>query len=148
VTQVNLPEALRRKFGDDRLLRRYFFGRAEENRIETALPHQKGSLALRYARAALSGLLRASYYGPVVLRPDNSANDERFGGKVLLDFEASYQLSRKLRLTLGAENFLNTFPDRQDKPANTSAGRFVYSNLSQFGVNGGFYYGRLQLSFF
>jgi hypothetical protein len=44
---------------------------------------------------------------------------------------------------------LNTFPDKQTKDANISSGRFVYSrNVSQFGQNGGFYYGKLELTFF
>ena len=51
-------------------------------------------------------------------------------------------------MTVGAENFLNTFPDEQTKEANLSAGRFEYSNLGQFGINGGFYYAKLRVSFF
>ncbi len=147
VDRVLLPDRLRERFADDRLLRAFFFGRGEESRLEDALPHQKGSVSARYSRGRGSALIRASYYGAVELQGDNAANDERFGGKALLDFEASYQPTRKFRLTVGAENFLNTFPDQQTKAANLSAGRFLYSNLGQFGSNGGFYYGKLRLLF-
>jgi iron complex outermembrane receptor protein len=50
---------------------------------------------------------------------------------------------------IGADNLFNTFPDQQTKEANISSGRFLYSrNVSQFGQNGGFYYAKLQLTFF
>lgn len=148
VDAVHLPATLAANFEDDRLLRAFFFGVGEQNRIERALPRQKGSLAARYSRGGVTGLVRASYYGEVKLRPDNWLNREDLGAKVLLDAEASYQLTRKLRLTVGAENLLNTFPDELTKDANRSFGRFRYSNLSQFGVNGGFYYGKVSLLFF
>jgi iron complex outermembrane recepter protein len=148
VDEIKVPGSLAKKFGDTDQLRTAFFGRGEENRIETALPRQKGLASARYTRGAISAMLRANYYGPVFLRPDLPENDERFGGKVLFDAEAGYQLTRRIRLTVGAENFLNTFPDAQQKPANVSDGRFVYSNLGQFGLNGGFYYAKLSLVFF
>ncbi len=79
--------------------------------------------------------------------PTNPANDERFGAKTLFDLDLSYELGRGVRLAVGGENILNAYPDRQVHPANISLGRFVYSRrVTQFGMNGGFYYGRLQLS--
>ena len=147
--ELHVPPSLLAKLdGDEAIAESFFFGRGEKNRIEDALPHQKGSAAIRYSRGLGSALLRASYYGAVRLKPDNAANDERFRGKTLFDFELGYQLTRKFRLTVGAENFLNTFPDEQTKEANLSAGRFEYSNLGQFGINGGFYYAKLRVSFF
>ncbi|MET0389258.1 MAG: hypothetical protein ABW321_25015, partial [Polyangiales bacterium] len=61
--------------------------------------------------------------------------------------EVSYRFHPALLLALGADNIFNTFPDRQKKEANISAGRFLYNrNVNQFGMNGGFYYARLQVS--
>ena len=72
--------------------------------------------------------------------------DERFGAKVIFDADVGYQFG-KWRLSVGANNLLNTFPDRNTKDANVSNGRFVYSRrVSQFGINGGFYYLRLQFT--
>jgi iron complex outermembrane recepter protein len=156
VDEVHLPKSLEARFvaNDDaektqaKQLRTFFFGRQEENRIESSLPRQKGTASVRYTLGPVSALARANYYGKVYLRPDNSANDERYGAKVVYDVDVGYQLTRNLRLTVGADNILNTFPDKNTKEANISAGRFVYSNLGQFGQNGGFYYGKLQLFFF
>jgi iron complex outermembrane receptor protein len=95
----------------------------------------------------LSALARASYYGAVTFRAEDPANDEHFGGKTLYDLELSYRFHPAVQLTIGADNVLNTFPDRQKNAANINAGRFIYSrNVSQFGLTGGFYYSRLQLS--
>jgi len=101
-----------------------------------------------------SALVRANYYGRVRFQADPAAaglaaNDEIQKAKVLYDLDLGYQVTKNLHLSIGADNLLNTFPDKQTKAANISNGRFVYSrNVSQFGQNGGFYYGRLELTFF
>ena len=94
-------------------------------------------------------LTRASYFGKVRYRSDTPGTDETFGGKVLFDLDVGWQVTNSVSLGIGADNLLNTFPDRQAKVANTSFGRFVYNrNVSQFGTSGGFYYGKLQLTLF
>src|SRR5439155_103673 len=53
----------------------------------------------------------------------------------------------KTEVALGGENLFNTYPDQQVHATNVSLGRFVYSRrVTQFGMNGGFYYARLLLS--
>jgi len=149
VTSVNIPQQLKDKFTDAAQLRTFFFGRLAENRLEDSVPHQKGSAAVRYSINGVSALMRASYYGKVYYRPDNAMNDEVFGAKVLVDADLGYQINKNLMLSVGADNMFNTFPDPQQKAANISFGRFIYSrNVSQFGMNGAFYYGKLQLTFF
>jgi iron complex outermembrane receptor protein len=150
VIRVNLPASLEPLFGDDPAqLRTFFFGRLAQNRLEDSVPRQKGTAAIRYAKEGLGGLLRANFYGPVAFKPDNPDNDERFGAKVLFDVDVTYQITKNVMFGIGADNILNTFPDQQTKEANISSGRFIYSrNVTQFGQNGGFYYGKLQLTFF
>lgn len=150
VKRVKIPASLEARFGaNPGELRTFFFGRLAENRLEDSVPRQKGTLATRYSLRGLSLLGRANYYGPVYYKPDNPMNDEVFGAKVLFDVDIGYQVNKNLLLTVGADNLFNTFPDRQTKEANISSGRFIYSrNVSQFGQNGGFYYGKLQLTFF
>ena len=76
-------------------------------------------------------------------------DDETFGAKTLFDADLGYQFTKNMQLVIGADNLLNTFPDKNTKADNISSGRFVYNrNVSQFGLNGGFYYGKLQLTFF
>ncbi len=150
VTRVNIPSSLSERFSaDPKQLRTFFFGRAAENRLEDSVPRQKGHGAVRYALEGLSALVRANYYGSVRYRPDVAANDEFFGAKVLFDIDLGYAITKQLTLSVGADNLLNTFPDKQKKDANISFDRFIYSrNVSQFGQNGGFYYAKLDLTFF
>jgi iron complex outermembrane receptor protein len=150
VTDVHIPDSLRERFTDDPgRLETFYFGRQSENRIEDSVPHQKGTAGLRYNLRKLTALARANYYGKVAFRPDNNANDEEFGAKVLFDAEASYQLTKNVMLGLGGTNVFNTFPDRLRKDANTSLGRFKYTrNVSQFDINGAFYYAKAELTFF
>lgn len=148
VEAVHIPQSLRDAFGDDPALQRFFFGRLAQGRLEDAVPHHKGTASARYELGRLSAMVRADYYGGVKFLADDPMNDEEFGAKVLLDVDLGFRISKQARLTLGADNLLNTFPDAQTKPSNISFGRFVYSrNVSQFGQNGGFYYSRLELTF-
>lgn len=150
VTDINIPSSLVNKFGGDRaLVQGFYFGRLARNRIEDSVPHQKGTAAVRYTIAGLTALARANYYGSVNYKPDNPDNDETFGAKVLFDLDVGYQFTKNVLLTIGADNLFNTFPDPQTKAPNISSGRFIYSrNVTQFGQNGGFYYAKLELTFF
>ena len=148
VTHVNIPESLANRFGNDAMLQTFFFGRAAKNRLEDLIPHQKGFVAVRYAADGLSALVRANYYGRALYKPDNPANDEVFGAKVLVDVDVGYQANKNVYFAIGADNLFDVFPDPQVKDANISFGRFIYSrNVSQFGMNGGFYYAKLELTF-
>jgi iron complex outermembrane receptor protein len=150
VRDLHIPGSLEAKFGSDPAqLETFFFGRLARNRLEDSVPRQKGTAAIRYALKGLSMLVRANYYGKVYYKPDNAMNDEVFGAKVLFDADVGYQATKNVLLSVGADNMFNTFPDPQKKDANISFGRFIYSrNVSQFGQNGGFYYAKLQLTFF
>ena len=148
VRDIHVPAGLAAQFGAESrgALRNAFFSREEENRLEDALPREKGLIQGRYSQGKVTGLLRANYWGDVVYQhPTMPEADEHFGAKVTLDTDLAYQLPRGLTLAIGGTNLLNTFPDKQKNPLNISDGQFIYSRrVNQFGVNGGFYYLRLQ----
>jgi iron complex outermembrane receptor protein len=150
VERVNIPEAMADTFTSGNLdaVRDILLNREDRNRLEDALPHEKGGVTARYARGRFSGLARGTYYGEIVYRhPNGPANDETFGAKTLFDLDLGYELAPGVRVAVGGANIFNTFPDQQTKATNISLGRFVYSRrVTQFGMNGGFYYARLQLT--
>ena len=150
VQRVNIPQAMADTFTSGNLaaVSNILLNREDRNRLEDGLPRQKGSVTARYARGRVSGLARASYYGAIVYRePTSPANDETFGAKTLFDLDLGYRLSDGARVSVGGANVFNTFPDQQVKPFNISLGRFIYSRrVTQFGINGGFYYTRVALS--
>jgi iron complex outermembrane receptor protein len=149
VRRVNVPQAMADTFAGGNLdtVRIRLLNREDRNRLEDALPHQKGAISARYARGRFSGLVRGTYYGGIVYRGLSAANDEDFGAKTVVDVDLGYDVSGGMRLGIGANNVFNTFPDQQKVAGNIDGGRFIYSRrVTQFGMNGGFYYARLALS--
>jgi iron complex outermembrane recepter protein len=156
VRDVDIPQSLQDRFmelgGDPALLRTYFFGRLAKNRLEDSLPHQRGAASVRYTYRGWSALVRGNYYGRIRYKSDPNAsggyNDELFRAKALFDISLGLPLTRRAQVTLGADNVFNTFPDKQKDPVNINLGRFVYSRfVTQFGMNGGFYFAKLELTF-
>ncbi len=146
VKDINVPDGVADVFGDEsEAVPNILLNREEKNRLEDGLPHQKGLLQGRYSIGPFAGMLRGNYYGKVRFKTINRDNDEEFGAKATLDADVSYQLPAGFKVAVGGSNVLNTFPDKQEIPANLSDGQFLYSRrVTQFGVNGGFYYLRLQ----
>ena len=149
VTAVNVPQAMADTFRTPSLatVRDRILNREDRNRLEDALPRAKGAISARYAAGRLSALARVSYYGAIVYRAPNSANDEQFGAKTLVDVDLGLDVVRGVRLGIGGNNVFNTFPDKQKVGNNINSGRFIYSRrVTQFGMNGGLYYARLALA--
>ncbi|MFQ5570613.1 MAG: TonB-dependent receptor domain-containing protein [Rhodothermales bacterium] len=148
VKGINISQSVADKFGNGNLdaVRGTLFNREEQNRLEDALPRQKGNLSVKFERSRYSATVRANYFGSIEYKPTDPANDETFGSKVLFDVNVSYEVQPGATLTIGANNILNTFPDEHEKASNYGLGRFPYSRrVTQFGMNGGFYYARLGL---
>lgn len=156
VKQVNVPESIAEAFGFDNLeeVAHVLFNREERNRVEDALPRQQVGLTGKYTINRITALARGTFYGDVRYKPDcgfpepdKCPNDEEFGSKVLFDAEFGYELARGFKVSLGAQNLFNTYPDQHEKASNRSTERFIFSRrVTQFGSNGGFYYLRLDLN--
>jgi iron complex outermembrane receptor protein len=141
VKAVNTPSSLLEGFEET------IFNREERNRLEDALPHEKGTFSVSYRLDKFDVTARANYFGKIYYKPTNPDNDEVFGAKTLFDLDIGYVVIPGLKLSAGGLNILNTFPDKHQKPQNISNGRFVYSRrVTQYGMNGGFYYVRLVLN--
>ena len=151
VTAINVPSGLADLAGTGEDVTSTLFNREERNRLEDALPRTKGSLGARYSQGRFSIGTRASYFGNVEYKPTNSDNDETFDAKVLFDVDLSLELISGATFTIGANNVFDTFPDEHEKGRtvgdNRSNERFIYSRrVTQFGMNGGFYYGKISLN--
>lgn len=149
VKNINVAPSIAAEFPgiNPGLIENTVFNREEKNRLETALPQHSGILGARYTRDRLSVGLRGNYFGEVLYRPTNPANDEDFGAKVTADVDLGYRIARGVGLVVGANNVFNTFPDKHEKASNYNDGNFPYSRrVTQFGMNGGFYYGKLEFT--
>ncbi|ACY12794.1 TonB-dependent receptor plug [Haliangium ochraceum DSM 14365] len=147
VEDVNVPQGVADRFGDGNIesVRTIIFNREEQNRLENVVPHAKATAAARYRLGPLTTSLRANYYGGVSFRSTNASLDEYFGPKVIFDLDVGYNLGNGIKVSAGAQNLLNTMPDEHALDANRFNEQFIYSRgISQFGMNGGFYYLQLQ----
>ncbi len=156
VTEVNASEILNEK-------KDILFGREEISRLESNIPLHKMILNISYSTEKLAFNVRNTYFGKVYyVHPDdgNSDNwllnensgqvesrDQEFSSKVITDVAVTYQLVSKVRLTVGANNLFNIYPDKQTHSANINEGRFVYSRrVQQFGMGGAYYFASMRFS--
>ncbi len=93
-----------------------------------------------------------------------------WGGKIITDLSVGYMFTKNFKLTIGANNLFDIYPDKNygptmvktpslnasgnlvyvDAPAIdlSNQNQFVYSrNVSQFGMNGRFLFARVNLNF-
>jgi iron complex outermembrane receptor protein len=157
VTATNVPQSMADKFagGDLTRVTTILFNREERNRLETALPTEKGTFQARYSIPRWTFTGRSNYYGSIQYRPDCGNddpnlpcdNDEDFSAKILFDLDVGYEFIPGATLSVGATNIFNTLPDKHEVEANWSSGRFPFSRrVTQYGLNGGYYYASLRLA--
>ena len=114
--------------------------------FEEGNPSDKFSAALNWNLERFGATLRATRYGKV-LDPSTSASaDFEMGSKTVVDLEARFDVTKSVRLALGAENLFDEYPDPFTINRNTS-GNTPYSNYSPFGRGGRYVYGRLSVNF-
>ncbi len=101
--------------------------------------------------------LRESFYGSASglgVGDDGVTYKTTISDKALTDIEVNYQVRPDIKLTLGANNVFDTYPNRVNaaqvasyRIANDNAAVTQYPGFSPFGINGGFYYGKLTFTF-
>ncbi|HYG04897.1 MAG TPA: TonB-dependent receptor [Stenotrophomonas sp.] len=116
--------------------------RTERGRIEDGFPRDKFLVNGTWSSEHWALALGATRYGEFSTRPASAANDQTFGAKWIVDASASYKVDG-WTLTVGADNLLNEYPDENSFP-NSTSGQFPYSNLSPFGFNGAYVYGKIN----
>ena len=94
--------------------------------------------------------LRANYYGSVAGEGFTPGFTQTWDGQTIFDAAIGYDITDDLRVSIGANNLLDTYPDKWD-PVNAAPFPqlgFVYGwETLPFGINGGYYYARLDYKF-
>ncbi|NBB92403.1 MAG: TonB-dependent receptor [Gammaproteobacteria bacterium] len=119
-------------------------GVEERNTIETATPRHRWISSVEWQGRAWSFSARLRAYSSVT-RVFTFAQQE-FDDQYALDVEAGYRFGRQWRLSLGASNLTDRYPD-QSREANDFFGNFAYDPINPIGLNGRFVYARTELSF-
>lgn len=142
-----------------------YFNREDQSRVEVANPKNKISLMFNYKYSRFGAMLRFVHFGKVIYRdpsidPSNPSAfpvnaftgqkeslDQEFSAKTVTDLSLSYDITKTLTATIGANNLFDVYQDMQAHSGNMSLGRFVYSRrVEQMGYNGAYYFARLRLA--
>ncbi len=116
----------------------FYLSNRERLFILAAAPPMKFNTSLDYRNGRFGTNLRATYYGGLELEDYVGAID-KYDPRTVLDLSLSYDITSKLRFTLGCANLLNTYPTKQD--AETEGGG-LYDPV-QMGFNGAFLFSRI-----
>ena len=122
------------------------FDRLERARIEEGQPRETISLTLDHTVSRFNVTVHTTKFGEVGSRgllPTQTNLDQKYGAKWITDANVSVDLIRKLRVTLGANNIGDVYPD-ENIAANNNSGILPYNGISPFGFNGRFLYARLR----
>jgi len=132
--------------------------------LTNASPKYRATFNAYWTLGKFSVNVRESYYGSVFeLAVDPVKSVTLFGydrininNAYITDLELGYKLPKGIKVFVGANNLLNTYPTQdptgyrlgqlQTNSSGFASSKYPYT-FSPFGYNGGFYYGRVTLSF-
>ncbi len=162
VTRLNaLPLAVTNvAFGQTQLL-----GPNALSALTTATPREKAVLGALWTLGKWSVNLRDTVYGPSsevvslngtgTISPDSLGAEVKIGTTSITDLDIAYRITDSLKLAVGANNLFDHRPSTV--PTINAGGHFrpadgnnVFNEPAQFspfGINGGYYYGRVTYSF-
>ena len=133
--------------------------------IRNLAPRDRGNFTVSYARGPFNITARENYYGSWVNATDygNSAGTaganggalQKFGAKATTDLDVTYNISKEMAITVGANNLFNSFPDKLNSNSQQifpitgggADGQVYPRNGGPFGINGGFWYARIRVKY-
>ncbi len=125
------------------------FGIEERNTLVDAAPGEKLTFTADWRGDHLSLLGRVIRYGET-RRVFNFGGgfepEQTYGAETQLDLEAGYRVNDRVEFSLGGANILDNYPDRSNDDIFTG-GVFPYDVISPIGMNGAYYYARMNYSF-
>lgn len=122
---------------------------SEQNRLflERSVPREKVGITLTYNINKFNAFLRNVRFGEVTEATNAVAAQQVYGAKIITDLSFGYKLANGIRLSVGANNLLDVYPDETTDVATRSANQFIYSRrATQFGYNGRYLFGRIELT--
>lgn len=146
----NSTEVTSRRSSSDILPTQVLFDQAQITLIEEGQPGEHFVLSGTYYRGGWKGNLRFNYFGEVAGEGFTPGFKQTWDAKWLTDLSLTAPLGNNLSLTVGGLNIFDEYPDRWDE---TNAAPFpqlgfVYGwETLPFGINGGYYFARLNYRF-
>lgn len=125
--------------------------------LETAFPKYRAVLSANWVLNDFSATLRETIYGEAsqLESPDGGTYyRSEIGVTPITDLELAYQVTDTIRFSVGASNLFNRYPDKKNsellrsyRAGNDNSAVAIYPSFSSFGINGGYYYGKLSFNF-
>ena len=114
--------------------------------LENGLPQNAANVSFDYAQGIFSGMIRARWSGKWTDAQANGTADliQNFGGRTLVDLSVSAQVTPAIKLTVGAENLFDTYPDEATFQASRG---LIYSRNAPYDTDGGLWYVRMAAKF-
>lgn len=134
------------------------FNLSTQSNLETASPKAKVILSGLYSIGKFSLTARETMYGKTsnFTSPDGGTYyAQKIGTSFLTDLEAKYAISDGLEFSIGANNLFNKRPPTVALVPGTTSFQLVNGGnvldapltFSPYGINGGYYYARMNVSF-
>ncbi|MFN4177311.1 TonB-dependent receptor plug domain-containing protein [Phenylobacterium sp.] len=132
--------------------------------LETASPKYRIVGGALWTIGALTVNLKESLYGPSssyssrtgcpLINTPATCYKTTIKAAVITDLELSYKVLDDVKVAVGANNLFNRYPDRvnaflRDEYLRNNSNSYVtqYPTFSPFGINGGYYYGKVTYTF-
>ena len=121
------------------------FSRVNVLTFEKGTPKDKYSLNTDWTLDKFGATLRATRYGEVLSPGSTAAFDVVLEPKVVIYLEGRYQITKSVKLALGAENITDEYPTKTPYAVNSTSNT-PFSTYGPFGHNGRYIYGRVSYS--
>ncbi|MTJ02698.1 TonB-dependent siderophore receptor [Idiomarina piscisalsi] len=124
------------------------FSETQILRLEEGQPSEKATITADWTRNAWNVNVAFNYFGAVEGQAFTGVKKE-WGGKWLTDASVGYDFTDNLNVRIGANNLFDTYPDEwgsEGSPFSDAGFKYGWETLP-FGINGGYYYARLNYTF-
>ncbi|MGH8496239.1 MAG: TonB-dependent receptor plug domain-containing protein [Gammaproteobacteria bacterium] len=150
IFHFNDTEVVNRRSQSPILSPEQLFDAAQVTLVEEGQPQEHFVLSGTYNWGPWSTTLRANYFGEVSGQGFTPGILQTWDAKTLVDLAVTYDFSEALSITVGGNNIFDTYPDDWDDMGDPSMVPFPDLGFTHcwetcpFGVNGGFYFARLN----
>lgn len=114
--------------------------------IERVTPRIKTNLSLDYSWNKWNAFVRNVYFGEIQQPTNVEANRQTLPGRVVTDLGAGYNLTKNLKLTVGANNVFDVYPAQLLLSSQGTSGILYPNQAPQFGFLGRYVFTRLALN--
>jgi iron complex outermembrane receptor protein len=111
------------------------------------VPRIKANLSFDYTVNKFNVFLRNVYFGSVSQPTNTIANQQDLPGRVITDLGLGYQLTKNLKLTVGANNLFDVYPAELLLGSQGTSGILYPNQAPQFGFLGRYVFTRLSIDF-